>query len=108
MNEHVRVDVLYSAASERARIWIDIVGFVVFFLPVTFFLTGLTWPFFWRSFQIGEMSNNAGGLILWPVKLVLPAGFLLLTLQGVSELIKRIAALQGLIRLETRYEKPLQ
>jgi TRAP-type mannitol/chloroaromatic compound transport system permease small subunit len=108
MNEHVRVDVLYSAASERARIWIDIVGFVVFFLPVTFFLTGLTWPFFWRSFQIGEMSNNAGGLILWPVKLVLPAGFLLLTLQGLSELIKRIAALQGLIRLETRYEKPLQ
>lgn len=107
-NEHVRVDILYSSVPERTRIWIDIVGFVLFFLPVTLFLTGLTWPFFRRSYEIGEMSNNAGGLILWPAKLVLPVGFALLTIQGISELIKRIAALQGRIRLETRYDKPLQ
>jgi len=107
-NEHVRVDIVYSSVSERARIWIDIVGFVVFFLPVTIFLTALTWPFFWRSFASGEMSSNAGGLILWPVKLVLPLGFALLTIQGISELIKRVAALNGRLRLETRYAKPLQ
>lgn len=108
VNEHVRVDVLYSSVSERARIWIDIVGFLVFFLPVTIFLAALTWPFFWRSYVTGEMSNNAGGLILWPIKLVLPVGFFLLTLQGLSELIKRFAALGGRFRLETKYEKPLQ
>jgi TRAP-type mannitol/chloroaromatic compound transport system permease small subunit len=107
-NEHVRVDIVYSSVSDRARLWIDVVGFVVFFLPVTVFLTGLTSPFFWRSFVSGEVSNNAGGLILWPAKLVLPVGFALLTIQGVSELIKRIAALRGQIRLDTRYDKPLQ
>jgi TRAP-type mannitol/chloroaromatic compound transport system permease small subunit len=83
-NEHVRVDIVYSSVSDRTRLWIDVIGFVVFFLPVTVFLTGLTSPFFWRSFVSGEVSNNAGGLILWPAKLVLPLGFALLTLQGLS------------------------
>ncbi len=108
VNEHVRVDLVYSSVSDRARLWIDAIGFTVFLIPVGLYLTYLSVPFFARSYQIGEFSNNAGGLILWPIKLVLPLGFALLTLQGVSELIKRIAALHGDLALETHYEKPLQ
>jgi TRAP-type mannitol/chloroaromatic compound transport system permease small subunit len=108
VNEHVRVDLLYSSVSDRARLWIDAVGFIVFLIPVGLYLTYLSIPFFTRSFETGEISNNAGGLILWPIKLVLPVGFALLTLQGISELIKRIAALQGDLVLDTHYEKPLQ
>ena len=108
LNEHVRVDIMYSSVSPAARIWIDIFGFLFFFLPVTTFLTIITWPFFTHSFFNGEYSNNAGGLIVWPAKLLLPAGFGMLTLQGLSELIKRIAALGGAIELNTSYEKPAQ
>jgi TRAP-type mannitol/chloroaromatic compound transport system permease small subunit len=107
-NGHVRVDLVYSSVSDRARLWIDAVGFVVFLIPTCLYLAYLCTPFFVRSFQIGEMSNNAGGLILWPIKLALPLGFALLALQGVSELIKRIAALQGQVTLDTHYEQPLQ
>lgn len=107
-NEHVRVDVVYGIVSERTRLWIDAVGMVIFLLPVTIFMIFLSWPFFLRSFQGGEVSMNAGGLILWPVKLITPLAFLLLTLQAISELIKRSAALMGIIELETKYEKPLQ
>jgi TRAP-type mannitol/chloroaromatic compound transport system permease small subunit len=108
VNEHVRVDLIYSSVSDRARLWIDAIGFIVFLIPVGVYLTYLSIPFFMRSFQLGEYSNNAGGLILWPIKLVLPLGFALLTLQGVSELIKRLAALHGDLALDTHYEKPLQ
>jgi TRAP-type mannitol/chloroaromatic compound transport system permease small subunit len=108
VNEHVRVDVLYSALSERARIWIDIAGCILFLLPFCAVLLYFTWPWFVDSWRIGEMSSNAGGLIRWPVKLALPLGFALLALQGVSELIKRIAALNDGYRLEYRYETPLQ
>ena len=108
MNEHVRVDLIYSMLSARGRLLVDIFGFVVLFLPVIGFLFWLTFPFFWQSFTTGEASMNAGGLILWPAKLTLPLGFGLLFLQGLSELIKRVAALNGLLTLETKYEKPLQ
>ena len=107
-NEHVRVDVVYSMISDRARLIIDAVGMVLFLLPVTIFMIFLSFPFFLRSFQSGEVSMNAGGLILWPAKILIPVGFILLTLQAISELIKRIAALRGTIELETKYEKPLQ
>ena len=107
-NGHVRVDLVYSSVSDRARLWIDAVGFVVFLIPTCLYLAYLCTPFFVRSFQIGEVSNNAGGLILWPIKLALPLGFALLGLQGISELIKRIAALKGEVSLETHYEQPLQ
>jgi TRAP-type mannitol/chloroaromatic compound transport system permease small subunit len=108
VNEHVRVDLVYASVSDRTRLWIDAIGFLLFLIPVGVYLTYLCIPFFVRSFQIGEFSNNAGGLILWPIKLVLPLGFALLTLQGVSELIKRLAALHGDLALDTHYEKPLQ
>ncbi|MCM2453430.1 TRAP transporter small permease subunit [Agrobacterium vitis] len=107
-NGHVRVDLIYGSVSERKRLWIDLLGLVLFLLPVCIFLTWLCWPFFWLSYQQGEMSANAGGLIRWPVKLILVAGFGLLTLQGLSELIKRIAALTGRIDIDVSYEKPLQ
>lgn len=107
-NEHVRVDVIYGVVSERTRMWIDAIGMVVFLLPVTIYMIYLSFPFFQRSFLGSEMSMNAGGLLLWPVKLITPVAFALLSLQAISELIKRIAALGGFIELETKYEKPLQ
>ena len=108
LNEHVRVDLVYSALSERARIWIDIIGCLLFLLPICIILTYFTWPWFVESWNINEASSNAGGLIRWPVKLLLPVGFVLMALQGVSEIIKRIAALEHVIDAEFKYEKPLQ
>ena len=108
MNEHVRVDLVYGMVSERTRIWIDIIGGLLFLLPICIILTYFTWPWFVESWKINEESSNAGGLIRWPVKLLLPLGFCLMTLQGVSEIIKRIAALEHVIDVEFKYEKPLQ
>ncbi len=108
MNEHVRVDIIYSSISDRARLWVDLFGFVVFMLPITIFFAWLSWPLFWMAFKSSEMSSNAGGLMTWPAKVLIPLGFILLTIQGVSELIKRIAALRGEYELEAKYEKPLQ
>ncbi|WP_342643291.1 TRAP transporter small permease subunit [Rhodoligotrophos ferricapiens] len=108
MNGHVRVDLIYSSISDRQRIYVDILGLVFFLLPAVGFLVYLTFPFFTSSFRSGEMSMNAGGLVLWPAKLMIPLGFILLALQGLSELIKRISALRGLVEIDTHYEKPLQ
>ena len=108
MNEHVRVDLLYNMVSERTRIWIDIVGGLLFLLPICIILIYFTWPWFVESWRLNEASSNAGGLIRWPVKLLLPLGFFLLTLQGISEIIKRIAALEHVIEADFKYEKPLQ
>ena len=110
-NEHVRVDLVYGNVSERTRLWIDVFGFIFFMLPAVILLAWMTWPFFVDSWVRDEGSPNAGGLIRWPVKLLLPVGFALLLLQGVSELIKRIALLRGL-RLDgeavTEYVRPEQ
>lgn len=108
MNEHVRVDLVYGMVSERTRIWIDIIGGVLFLMPMCLILIYFTWPWFVDSWVRNEGSSNAGGLIRWPVKLMLPVGFALLALQGVSEIIKRIAAIEHLIDAEFTYEKPLQ
>jgi TRAP-type mannitol/chloroaromatic compound transport system permease small subunit len=107
-NEHVRVDLFYGAASEQVRLWIDIFGCCLFLLPICIILVYFTWPWFLESWRIGETSSNAGGLIRWPVKLMLPVGFALMALQGVSELIKRVEALVHHHRLRYEYEKPLQ
>lgn len=95
-NEHVRVDLLYSSYRPRTRLYVDIFGMTFFLLPTTILLTWMTWSFFTNSWFSSEYSSNAGGLLRWPVKLILPVGFLLLTLQGFSEIIKRIALLRGL------------
>jgi TRAP-type mannitol/chloroaromatic compound transport system permease small subunit len=108
VNEHVRVDLVYGLVSERTRIWIDIVCGFLFLLPICIILTYFTWPWFVESWNINEASSNAGGLVRWPVKLLLPVGFALMALQGISEIIKRIAALEHVIDIEFKYEKPLQ
>ncbi len=108
VNEHVRVDVFYSRYGARARLWLDLAGAVLFLLPMAAIIGWLSWPLFVNSWQIGEVSGNAGGLLRWPVKALIPLGFLLLALQGISEVIKRAAALAGRIELDARYERPLQ
>jgi TRAP-type mannitol/chloroaromatic compound transport system permease small subunit len=108
MNEHVRVDLVYGMVSERTRIWIDIICGFLFLLPICVILVIFTWPWFVESWRFNEGSSNAGGLIRWPVKLIMPIGFGLMALQGVSEIIKRIAALEHLIEADFKYEKPLQ
>ncbi|MDI4633356.1 TRAP transporter small permease subunit [Pelomonas sp. V22] len=96
-NEHVRIDVVVGRFSKRVQTWIDVFGFAVFLLPLCGVVLYLGVPFFLQALRSGEMSSNAGGLIMWPVYLMIPVGFSLLMLQGVSELIKRIAYLMGLI-----------
>jgi TRAP-type mannitol/chloroaromatic compound transport system permease small subunit len=108
LNEHVRVDLIYGSVSQRARLWIDIVGGFLFLLPICVILIYFTWPWFVESWRLGETSSNAGGLIRWPVKLLLPVGFALMAAQGISEIIKRFAALLDYQRAEFTYEKPLQ
>ncbi|HEY8606285.1 MAG TPA: TRAP transporter small permease subunit [Noviherbaspirillum sp.] len=94
-NEHVRIDVVASRFSKRTQVWIDIFGFFTFLLPMTLIILYYAIPYAWISIESQEMSSNAGGLIIWPAKLLIPVGFLLLTLQGLSEIIKRIGYLQG-------------
>ena len=107
-NEHVRVDIVYSNISTRKQIWVDIIGGILFMLPATIILAYLSWPVFYNSWEIGEVSTNAGGLVRWPIKIFLPIGFALLSLQGVSELIKRVAILKGYLKADLHYERPLQ
>jgi len=95
--QHVRIDVIYSRFSRRVQLYIDVFGTVFFLLPTAVLLGYLSWPVFVNAYVGGEVSSNAGGLIVWPARLLVPIGFLLLAVQGVSELIKRIAIIQGLI-----------
>ena len=94
-DEHVRIDVIVGRFSKRTQVWIDLFGFLIFLLPVSLLILWYGIPFAMISIQSGEMSSNAGGLIVWPAKLLVPLGFLLLILQGISEIIKRIAFLMG-------------
>src|SRR3954463_8689259 len=95
--EHVKIDVVSSHLTKRKQIWIDIIGFTLFLTPMCLVILYLGVPFFLQAYRSGEMSSNAGGLIRWPVYLMMPIGFALLLLQGLSELIKRIAFAMGLI-----------
>ena len=94
-NGHVRIDVIAGKVSPKAQAWIDILGTLFFLLPMTLMLTWMSWPYFVHSFQNMEISGSAGGLIFWPARLLLPAGFGLLALQGFSEMVKRIAFVTG-------------
>ncbi|AIL32888.1 TRAP transporter small permease subunit [Basilea psittacipulmonis] len=96
-NEHVRVDILSQRFSKKTQTYIDIVGTVFFLIPICFLIVWLSIPFFWDSFVSGELSSNSGGLIRWPVKLLIPVGFFLLELQAFSHLIKCVAYLKGLV-----------
>ena len=95
--EHVKIDVVSSKLSKRGQIWVDIIGFSLFLTPMCLVILYYAVPFFLQGWRSGEMSSNAGGLVRWPVYLMMPLGFALLLLQGLSELVKRIAFLKGLI-----------
>ena len=95
--EHVKIDVIYSRWSKRVQIWIDLLGFTFFLLPFCAAVLWFSIPFFLQGYRSNEVSPSAGGLILWPVYAMMPLGFFLLMLKGISELIKRIAFLQGRI-----------
>ena len=108
MNEHVRVDIVYMLLSERGKEWLDLIGTIVFLVPSMLIIAYFSWPFFMQSWNTQEISWNAGGLIRYPVKFLLPLGFGLLALQGISEIIKRAAGLMGYKRYESHYERPVQ
>lgn len=95
--EHVRIDIVLGRFSRRTQVIVEILGILVFLFPFVYAVIQLVWPLVVRAYVSGEMSSNAGGLIRWPVFALVPLGFTLLGLQGVSELIKRIAFLQGLV-----------
>ncbi len=94
-NEHIRIDILVGRFPRKVKIWIDILGGLFCLLPMTLIIMWLSWPLFIESFHRNEYSPNAGGLLVWPFKLIVPVGFFLLALQGVSEIIKRVGFLMG-------------
>jgi TRAP-type mannitol/chloroaromatic compound transport system permease small subunit len=108
VNEHVRVDLLYGAISERARTWIDLLGGLFFLMPLCILLIWFTWPWFVQAWTQNIYSNASGGLPRWPIRLMLPIGYSVLMLQGIAEIIKCIAALTTGYHREYAYEKPLQ
>jgi TRAP-type mannitol/chloroaromatic compound transport system permease small subunit len=108
LNEHVRVDVLYGRYNGKTQVLIDIFGLLFFLLPVMLTMLWLSTPLFLKMYTSGEMSSQAGGLVRWPAMLTLPVGFALVTLQGISETIKRVAWLMHKYDLDIHYERPLQ
>lgn len=108
LNEHVRVDIIYGGRSARAKAWIDLLGLVCFLLPLCWVMTRVSIPFVQESWAQHELSPSAGGLLRWPVKAVLPVGFVLLGLQTLAEIFRRIGFLTGSEALDTNYERPLQ
>jgi TRAP-type mannitol/chloroaromatic compound transport system permease small subunit len=107
-NEHVRVDLVYGKLRNRGPVYIDLFGLVFFLLPVMGLMAWLSWPLLVKMYISHEMSSNAGGLVRWPAMLLLPLGFGMMFLQGLSEIIKRIAYLRGEYEMDTHYEKPVQ
>ena len=95
-NEHVRIDLVSGHFSKRGQTWIDIFGIIFFLMPMAIAIMVLSWPVFIHAIESSEMSNSAGGLIVWPARLMIPVGFFLLIVQAISELIKRVGFLQGL------------
>ena len=96
-NEHVRIDVIIGRLPERTQAWIDLLGGLFMLLPVTVIIAWYSWPSLVNSWHIDEYSSDPGGLIRWPVRILIPLAFTLLALQGVSEVIKRVAFLKGLL-----------
>ncbi|MDO5657167.1 MAG: TRAP transporter small permease subunit [Paracoccus sp. (in: a-proteobacteria)] len=96
-NEHIRIDIIYGQLRRSVQHWVDLIGTLLFLMPFTFLVIWLVWPWFLRGFRTGEMSQNVGGLILWPARFLILAGFVLLAVQGISELIKKIAVMRGVV-----------
>lgn len=96
-NEHIRIDIFYGSRPRRTQHWIDLFGHVVFLMPFVVFSAYTLWDYWIAAYVSGQVSTNAGGLIIWPARLILFAGFVLLTVQGISEIIKKIAVMRGII-----------
>ena len=94
-NEHIRIDILYGAFSRRTQHWIDLLGHIFFLMPFVLLMSFMLVPYAWRAFQNGDISTNSGGLVIWPARALLALGFILLSFQGVSEIIKKIAVMRG-------------
>lgn len=108
LNEHVRVDIIYGSLKGHRPVYVDLFGLIFFLLPVMGLMAVLSWPLFISMLKSGEVSSNAGGLIRWPAMLMLPVGFGLMFIQGLSEIIKRVCYLQGKFEMDMHYEKPVQ
>lgn len=107
-NEHVRVDILYSSYPNRIKAWVDLMGLVLFLIPLAGLVAWLALPAFQQMYVSGETSGNAGGLVRWPAMLTVPLGMGLLLLQAISEIIKRVAWIRGVIDMDDHYERPTQ
>ena len=94
-NEHIRIDIFYGTRTRRTQHWIDLFGHVFFLMPFVVIMAWMLVPYAWRAYQIGQVSTNSGGLIIWPARALLAGGFILLVFQGVSEIIKKIAVMRG-------------
>jgi TRAP-type mannitol/chloroaromatic compound transport system permease small subunit len=108
LNEHVRVDLIYGKLKGNWPVFVDLFGLIFFLLPVMSLMAYFAWPLLVKMYLTHEMSNNAGGLVRWPAMLMLPLGFGLIVLQGLSEIVKRICYLRGTYQMDTHYEKPVQ
>jgi TRAP-type mannitol/chloroaromatic compound transport system permease small subunit len=106
--EHVRVDVFYSKMSPRTQTWVDVVGTVLFLMPMAVIIAWLSIPMVVNSYHIQEHSSDAGGLLRWPIKIMIPLGFALLALQGIAEIIKNAAVAGGIREAGKAYERPVQ
>lgn len=107
-NGHIRIDLLYLRLSQRQKLYLDLFGLLLFVIPFCLAMVIYGWPWFLEAWEINERSANAGGLIRWPVKILIPIGFALLILQAISECIKRILALQGEGEFDDTYQRPQQ
>ena len=107
-NEHVRVDLIYGSIGNKFQVYVDLFGLLIFLMPVMGFMGWLSFPLFLKMLSSGEVSSNAGGLVRWPAMMLLPLGFFWVFIQGLSEIVKRIAHLRGEIKMDTNYEKPVQ
>ena len=108
VNEHVRVDLLYTRYPARVKVLVDLMGLTLFLLPMAVLIIWLSWPMAVDQFVSGERSSNAGGLVRWPVTITIPLGLTLLLLQGLAEIVKRIGWLMHVHEMDTHYERPLQ
>jgi TRAP-type mannitol/chloroaromatic compound transport system permease small subunit len=108
MNEHVRVDLIYGSVSSRSKAWMDLLGGILFLVPMCLLMISITGPWFMEAWTNNELSQNAGGLPRWPAKLMLPLGFSLVLLQGLAEIIKCVGVLTTGYKREHTYEKPVQ
>ena len=106
--EHVRVDVFFSRLNPRQQAWVDVFGAILFLMPAALLICWMSIPSVVNSFRIGEMSSDAGGLLRWPMKATIPLGFGLLALQGLAEIIKKLAVATGVREPGKAYEKPVQ